>query len=81
MVWLGITKDEVTLLSVWHLLMDLLACLFDIIMLLDGTQFWEYGYIFAFCVIVPMFLDVVSFLSIVLKSQLVDLYPKKTKRS
>lgn len=76
-IWLGIIRDSVTFLSVWHLFMDLVACLFNLMMILDGTQFWEYGYIFAFCVLIPAFFDLLTLLMGLVKRQLV--YPPVVK--
>ena len=69
--WVGITRAEPSLLSVLHLLMDLIACLFSIIMILDGVVYTEYAYILSFCILVPAFLDFLSVVIYIMQRQLV----------
>ena len=38
--------------------------------MLDGTAFTEYSYVFAFCVVIPFFLDLFNMLSSIFKNQL-----------
>ena len=75
--WVAITRAELSLLSVLHLLMDLIACLFSLIMILDGVIYTEYAYILSFCILVPAFLDSLSVATYTLQRQLIR--PAKLK--
>ena len=74
-VTISVSGCPISMLSVWHLLMDMVACLFNLIMILDGTNFWQYSYIFAFCVIIPQSLDFFFLALYIVKKPLVN--PRK----
>ena len=51
--------------------MDLIACTFNMIMVLDGVVYTEYAYVLSFCILIPGFFDVLSLGSYALKRLLV----------
>ena len=50
MVFLGYDNNNVTLSSMIHLFLDIVACFFNAWMILDGLVWYTYSYVFVFCV-------------------------------
>uniref|UniRef100_A0A7S0SWV3 Transmembrane protein 107 n=1 Tax=Chromulina nebulosa TaxID=96789 RepID=A0A7S0SWV3_9STRA len=61
LLFISIQPYEISITVIFSIIMDSIACLFISWIMLDGLSWYQYEYIFVFCALLPLVIDIISF--------------------